>query len=139
MFVTFIIKNYPPGWFMFDSVTDIVTFAERRVLMEYDKEKIGKGWNWTPVYEKVDALFDMIKDAGFSLICTARMKDEYINETNTGKKKVSVYNRIPYKSDLVIQFNKDFSRKMLKPIIGPISLVPVTMETTLAELVRLFE
>jgi hypothetical protein len=86
-----------------DSGTDIDKFAEEQYLIHEDKEVVGKPINHPRMQRYIFKLLDDLKFSGFTVVMTAKMKDEYVGENRTGKKLPRIFRDIPYRADLVIE------------------------------------
>jgi hypothetical protein len=112
--VQHIIKYQAPGTIVLDSGSDLQTFAEIEYLERSQKDKVGMPWNWAEVWRLCNKIIDDIKFAQkFNLIITARMKEEYQNDRPTGNMIPRLYNSLPYKADVVLQFTNDKAKKLV--------------------------
>jgi hypothetical protein len=102
-----IVKKYPPGTIVIDTGSDIQTFAEIEYLDIVGRDQVGMPYNWAEIWRMCNAILDTAKFAGFSLIITSRMKDEYIANNPTGRQIPSVYKAIPYKADIMLNYDKE--------------------------------
>jgi hypothetical protein len=114
IFMRAVKARFPKGTFVWDSGSDIQQFAEMQYLDETKAEKVYPIFNWAEVWSKCDKLIDEAKSDGWNLIATARMKDEYVNEKSTGKKKPRIYEGLKYKCDFAIIIASDGTRRVVK-------------------------
>ncbi len=111
--VKHILAHQPPGTIVIDSGSDLQTFSEIEYLERTEKEKVGMPWNWAEVWRLCNALIDEVKfSQGFHLVVTARLKEEYVSERATGQWVPRIYNTLPYKADVVLQYGLDKDRKL---------------------------
>lgn len=99
------LQKAEPGWVIIDSGSDFQTWAQEDYLEETKKDKIYPVFEWTNIFQRLDTAMGLLKEHG--LIFTSRMKDEYIGDQSTGKKIPRIYNRLPYKVDLIFALEKD--------------------------------
>jgi hypothetical protein len=99
-----IIKHHPKGTIVFDSGTDLQTFAEIDYLEETNKTAVGMPWNWAEVWARCNTVIDDARMADFNIVVTSRVKDEYAGEKPTGREIPRIYSSLPYKADLSIQW-----------------------------------
>lgn len=110
-----IIHNYePPGTVIIDSGSDFQTFAEEDWKIVAKKEKVFPEVNWAYIYQRLDSVVYDIRDAGFSLVLTARLKKEYKKGNYTGNYIMRIYNRAPYNADLIIRLDKKDDEEPIK-------------------------
>jgi hypothetical protein len=111
--VKHILKHQAPGTIVLDSGSDLQTFAEIKYLERTEREKVGMPWNWAEVWRLCNAIIDDIRfSERFHLVITARLKEEYLNEKATGQMIPRVYSPLPYKADVILQFNGPKERKI---------------------------
>ena len=104
--VQHILRYQEPGTIVLDSGSDLQTFAEIEYLERTEKEKVGMPWNWAEVWRLCNAVIDDVKfSQRFTLVITARLKEEYVNEKATGQLVPRIYAPLPYKADIILQFN----------------------------------
>ncbi len=101
------VSKLDPGWLIIDSASDMQTYACEDYLEETKRDKIYPIFEWTNVFQRMDSVMNLLKQKGFGLIMTARMKDEYVGDQTTGKKVPRIYNRIPYDVDLVLSLENE--------------------------------
>ena len=99
-----ILKRATPGTIVIDSGSDLQTFAEIYYLHRTKMDKVYPMFNWSEVWTLCNALIDEIKFSPFNLVVTARVKEEYIGDKPSGRIIPRLYNTLPYKADLGIQF-----------------------------------
>jgi hypothetical protein len=92
-----------PGTFVFDSASDLLSWAEDEYLQQSKADKIYPKVVWARVYKKLDVLIEALKSRGFCVVFLCREKAEYRNDQPTGKVVHEGYKRLPYKSDLVLR------------------------------------
>lgn len=131
-----IAKFKPPGTIVFDSGTDITKFAAQRFMDEAKIDKIYPKVLYDEVYRKCDAVYNACRRAGFHVVITGQMKDEYIGENRSGKKLPKVYDRLLYSSDITVLCNKDKTKQLLKRPYGIDMNYKFTLETTLPKLIN---
>lgn len=130
-----IAKGYPSGLVVIDSVTDLHKFAQERVLEELGIEKLWPRPMWDHVYVKERAILTALKENGFHVGLTARSKDKYVGDTNTGQLIPNCFAELPYKADLVIQCQRDKSRTVLRNGWGMSENVKVAANETLPQII----
>jgi hypothetical protein len=133
-----IIKHHPKGTIVFDSGTDLQTFAEIDYLEETQRTAVGMPWNWASVWARCNAIIDEARFSDFNIVVTARVKDEYVSEKPTGRSVPRIYSTLPYKADIVLQFSGDKERKLLvskNGFTGDVSL-PVPKGHTLPAIIE---
>jgi hypothetical protein len=109
--VKHILMHQPPGTIVIDSASDLQVFAEIEYLERTKKESIYPIFNWADVWALCNAVIDDIKfSKKFNLVLTTRVKEEYIGDKPTGKIVPRIYSTLPYKSDVVMQFENDKER-----------------------------
>lgn len=106
-FVNTVLNNDEIETAVFDSSRDIVDMAERFVLKELGKNTLysTKGAVlYSHVYGKIDWIIQTLRMAGKNVIFTSRLKDEYINDSRTGRQITDGYKKAGYQVDLQIRF-----------------------------------
>lgn len=131
-----IAKFKPPGTIVFDSGTDLTKFAGQRFMDEAKLDKIYPVVLYDEVYRKCDAVYNACRRAGFNVVITGQMKDEYVGENRTGKMIPKIYNRLFYTADITVLCNKDKTKKLLKRPYGIDMEYPFKLETTLPKLIN---
>lgn len=99
-----ILTRAKPGAIVLDSGSDLQTFAEIAYLKRTKMEKIYPIYNWSEVWAMCNALVDDIKFSPFTLVVTARVKEEYRGDKATGLIVPRIYSALPYKADMILQF-----------------------------------
>jgi hypothetical protein len=99
-----IAKFPPPGTIVIDSGSDIQKYAEIEYLERTKAEKVWPQFNWSEVFSMCTALINDLRFAGYHLVMTARLKEEYRNDKPTGNMVPRIYSEIPYKADFIIQY-----------------------------------
>lgn len=89
-----------------DSASDWQQMAELEYLTEAKKEKVYPLVLWSKVYEKMDQVFDKVRELGLNMIVTQQLKEIYRNEKPTGEFAPAGYKKIPYRVDIWLQFRK---------------------------------
>lgn len=89
-----------------DSGSDWLQFAESEYLKEAKKDKVYPTVLWAQVYDKIDMVFDKIRELGFNAVITQQLKEEYKGEKPTGNMVPSGYKKFPYRVDVQIQLQK---------------------------------
>jgi len=108
-----IIKYQPVGTIIIDSGSDLQTFAEIEYLDRTKMEKVYPTFNWADVWAMCNAIIDEIRfSKKFNLIVTSRVKEEYIGDKPTGQIVPRIYQTLPYKADVVLQFGNAKERKL---------------------------
>jgi hypothetical protein len=125
----------PPATVVFDSVTDLDKFAEEQYLIHEDKEVVGKPINHPKMNRYVYALLDELKFSGFTIVLTAKMKDEYQGDNRTGKMLPRVFKDIPYRSDFIIEIVRGEKFCLKSPHTGN-ARFPLQTNKTLPELIE---
>jgi len=92
-----------PVAILYDSGTDIQHFAELHYKEVSKVEKIYPKVNWSHIYDLMDNVIIPIRRSPHFLIVTSRMKEEYINDSPTGKKTIKIYSRLPYWADVILE------------------------------------
>ncbi len=93
----------PPAVIGLDSGSDIDKFAEEQYLIHEDRDVVGKPINHPKMNRYVYALMDELKFSGFTVVMTAKMKDEYRGESKTGNLIPRIFKDIPYRADLMVE------------------------------------
>ena len=113
-----IIKKYPPpGTIVIDSGSDFQKFAELDYLDRTKQEKVWPQFNWSEVFSMCTALLNELRFAGYTLVMTARLKEEYRNDKPTGRMVPRIYSEIPYKADFIVHYEgsgKNSKKLLLK-------------------------
>lgn len=89
-----------------DSASDWLQMAELEYLKEAKKEKVYPLVLWSKVYEKLDQVFDKVRELGFNMILTQQVKEIYKNEKPTGEFAPAGYKKIPYRVDIHLNLRK---------------------------------
>jgi hypothetical protein len=109
--VRYITKNEkgdcPKGCIILDSGSDLQTFAEELYLLEMGKDSVGLPRNWADVFSKCNALIKEIKAAGFDLILTTRMKEEYKMNAPTGRVVPRIWDNASYLADVAVEWDME--------------------------------
>lgn len=96
---------------IFDSSRDVVDMAERYALEQLGKETLfsqtGGQVLYTHVYQKMDWLITTLRRAGKNVVFTSRMKEEYKNNSRTGRMIRDGYKKSPYQVDVVIELRSE--------------------------------
>jgi hypothetical protein len=103
----------PKGTIIIDSGSDMQSFAEELYLLEMGKETVGLPRNWADVFSKCNALIKEIKGAGFNLILTTRMKEEYKMNAPTGRVVPRIFDNASYLADIAVEWNTE-NKPMVK-------------------------
>lgn len=106
-----IVKYHPKGTIVFDSGTDLQTFAEIDYLEETHKNSVGMPWNWAEVWGRCNSIIDEARMSDFNIVVTARVKEEYNGDKPTGNVIPRIYSSLPYKADLSIQWIEQKGKK----------------------------
>lgn len=102
-----------------DSGSDFQQMAEIEYLVEAKKDKVYPTVLWAKVYERMDAVFDKVRELGFNMVITQQMKELYKNEKPTGEFIPAGYKKIPYRVDVHLQLRKgiEFNGELYYPDI----------------------
>lgn len=96
---------------IFDSSKDIVDMAERYALEQLGKETLfsqtGGQVLYTHVYQKMDWIITSLRRAGKNVVFTSRMKEEYKNNSRTGRMIRDGYKKSPYQVDILIELRSE--------------------------------
>lgn len=109
-----------PGTIVIDSGSDLQKLAENEFLLEAKKDKVYPLMLWGKVYEKMDNMIKVVREYGWNLVFTLRLKPEYDKEGNkTGELIAEGYKRFPYFSDVIIRLQKgiEYEGRILFPNI----------------------
>lgn len=98
---------WKPGTFVFDSASDLQDFAEDEYLEESKTDKLYPRVVYKRVYDKIDHLFEPLKNLGFNVLFLGREGEEWKGDSPTGKKRFSGYKRLPFKADIVLRASID--------------------------------
>jgi hypothetical protein len=79
-----------------DSGGDLRDLASDEWLAETGKERIFPIVQWHEIYSKIDEITDLAKDSGKHFIVTGRLKDEYVQDTSTGRRIRDGYKKYPW-------------------------------------------
>jgi hypothetical protein len=99
-------KTPAPAVVILDSGTDLQKFAEEKYLERVGKERMGMPITYPAMWSFIYVMLDMLKESGYTVIFTMKMKDEYVNDMRTGKKFPRVFPDVPYRCDLVFWMNE---------------------------------
>jgi len=100
--VKWAIENPEIETVVIDSGSDVRDLAAQEWCNEMGKERVWPRVLWAQVYEKVDWIPKALEKAGKNLIVTARMKDEWIGDTSTGRRLADSYKRWPWALQMAI-------------------------------------
>jgi hypothetical protein len=101
-----IIQRYPPpGTIVIDSGSDIQKYAEIEYLNRTKMEKVYPQFNWSEVFAMCTALINDLRFAGYHIVMTSRLKEEYRNDKPTGEMVPRIYSEIPHKADFTIVYH----------------------------------
>lgn len=105
--------------FALDSESDFQQMAEAEWLKEAKKDKVYPLVLWAKVYDKMDAVFDKIREFGFNAVFTQQLKEIYVNEKATGEFMPKGYKKLPYRVDIWLQLQKgvEFEGELYYPEI----------------------
>lgn len=92
-------ERYKYTWVL-DSGSDWLQFAESEYLTQAKKDKVYPTVLWSQVYDKIDMIFDKIRELGFNAVITQQLKEEYKGEKPTGNMIPSGYKKLPYRVDI---------------------------------------
>jgi hypothetical protein len=109
-----VLAKEQPGTIIIDSGSDLQQFAEYDYLEMAKIEKVWPQVLWGEIYGKCDALINLIRfdKQPWNLVLTARVKEEYVADKPSGVWVPRLYDRLPYKADLVLQFMKNTPGKI---------------------------
>jgi len=79
-----------------DSGSDISQLAQREWLVEAKKDKVYPLVLWDQIYQKWDSLERKLTKAGKYLVTTSRLKDEYEDDSKTGRRIHAGYKKHPW-------------------------------------------
>jgi len=113
-----IFYKFTTGTIVIDSASDLQKYAEAEWLYENQKKKVFPQVLWSDVFQKIDNLVAAIRNRGYYLVLTARLKDEYVgegdNRTRTGSLVMEGYKRLPYLSDIHLRLTGGGEAQVLK-------------------------
>jgi hypothetical protein len=89
-----------------DSSSDFQGMAEQEYLKEAKKDKVYPLVLWAKVYEKMDTVFDKIREWGYNAVFTQQIKEIYRDEKATGEFMPAGYKKLQYRVDIWLQFRK---------------------------------
>lgn len=92
-----------PGTVVFDSASDLLSWAEERFLRVTRQDKIYPKVVWARVYSMIDRLIEALRLRGFFVVFLCREKEEYRDDKLTGRLTHEGYKRLPFKSDVVLR------------------------------------
>ena len=95
-----IFPHFQAGTIIIDSGSELQTWAEAEWLLQSKKEKVYPLVLWSQVFAKVDRIVGAMRDRGFYVVITARLKPEYQGEQKTGALVMEGYKRLPYLADI---------------------------------------
>jgi hypothetical protein len=122
--ITMMVKQVCPDesqrnqWtYALDSGSDWQQMAELEYLTEAKKDKVYPLVLWAKVYEKMDAVFDKVREFGFNMVITQQMKEVYKNDKPSGEFAPAGYKKVPYRVDVHLQLRKgiEFDGKLYFP------------------------
>jgi hypothetical protein len=90
------------GTIVIDSATMLLQMAQEEYLKVSGAQKIYPQFMWGEVYAILDDLIMKLRNLGFNIVFTAQVKDEYTDQTKTGKRIIDIYKRIPFWCDLIV-------------------------------------
>lgn len=96
-------QNYT---FVFDSSSDFQQMAESEYLIEAKKEKIFPIVLWAKVFDKMDIVFNKIRELGFNAVFTQQLKEEWLGDKPTGTFVPAGYKKLPYRVDIHLLLQK---------------------------------
>jgi hypothetical protein len=105
--VRVITTSYPKGCIILDSGSDLQTFAEELYLIEQGKDSVGLPRNWADVFSKCNEIIKAIKSAGFDLILTTRVKEQWKNNAATGLMVPRIWDNASYLADVAIEWDAE--------------------------------
>jgi hypothetical protein len=122
--VRYITTTQPRGCIILDSGSDLQTFAEELYLTEMGKDSVGLPRNWADVFSKCNAIIKEVKAAGFDLILTTRVKEQWKNNAATGKVVPRIWDNASYLADIAVEWDEDKKpwvklnalRKQMEPV-----------------------
>ena len=97
---------------VFDSSRDLRDWAELFTLnilgkkSLFSKQEGAQKVQYALVYQKLDDLIQSLRKSGRNVIFTARMKEEYVGDTRTGRMIRDGYNKAPYQFDVIVYLKK---------------------------------
>lgn len=68
-----------------DSGSDMQDWAEQEYMKEKGSSSVYPIVEYKKVYKKIDAITHMVVDNDMNLVLTARTKDEYLQDSKTGR------------------------------------------------------
>lgn len=100
-----VFPNHQSGTVLIDSGSELLMYAEAEWLVEAKKEKVFPLVLWAKVNAKVDKMIASVRDRGFYIVITARLKPEYKGDEKTGEFVMEGYKRLPYLADVHLRIS----------------------------------
>jgi hypothetical protein len=97
--------------FVLDSSSDFQQMAENEWLVESKKEKVFPLVLWAKIYERMDEIFNKLREFEFNAVFTQQLKEEYKGEKPTGNLIPSGYKKLPYRVDVHLHLQKGIEYK----------------------------
>jgi hypothetical protein len=136
--VRYITQHCPRGCIIIDSGTDLQNFAEEQYLLETNKDTVGVPRNWADVFSKCNSIIKDIKAAGFDLILTTRMKEEWKSNAATGRMVPRIWENATYLADIAVEWDQDkkpwVKLNALRRQMEPIPMISATVGGLLEQL-----
>jgi hypothetical protein len=95
-----------PAIIAIDSGTDLEKYACDKYLADVGRERMGMPITYPEMYAYIYAVIDDLKNSGFTVVWTTKVKDEYVGDKSTGKLLPRIFKDLPYRADLVIQIRE---------------------------------
>lgn len=92
--------------FALDSSSDFQQMAESEYLKEAKKEKVYPLVLWSKIFDKMDKIFDVVRELGLNAVFTQQLKEEYEGEKKTGQLIPAGYKKLPYRVDVHLHLRK---------------------------------
>jgi hypothetical protein len=102
-----VMKNVKaPAILGIDSGTDLQKYAEEKYLDDVGRERMGMPITYPQMYSYIYAVIDDLKNSGFTVAWTTKVKDEYLGDKSTGKKIPRIFQDLPYRADVGLQIDE---------------------------------
>jgi hypothetical protein len=105
------------GTIVIDSATMLYQFAQTEYLQTSGAQKIYPQFEWGKVYALLDNLIMKLRDCGHNVIFTSQVRDEYVEESKTGRRIMDIYKKLPYMSDIIIHCSRDSEKNERKFVV----------------------
>ncbi len=104
-------SKYRKPTIVVDSCTALIAMAQEHYNLKYGNREEINFAQWNDISSMVDERIFFLRSLPTNIVLTAQMKDEFADETRTGRRILDCYKRIPYWADVTVLCRKAYNEK----------------------------